>query len=147
MTHTALPVYATGSELADDSAVMIGSDGVIYSLALETAVATAVDTISGDTFGYTVTGLEGDPTTNTLYAINQSMGANVLASIDYSTGVSTLIESDYGPDEVLDALDRTEDGTFYLAHVPDVDGVSAHLSTLSITDGTYTEIGTKFSDH
>lgn len=142
LAPTSAPSFATGNHLVDDSAVMIGSDGVIYSLALDSAVATAGDTLSGDTFGYSVTGLEADPTTNTLYAINQLVDANVLASIDYSSGISTLIESDYGPDEALDALDRTEDGTFYLAHVPDLDGVSAHLSTLSIADGNYTEIGT-----
>jgi hypothetical protein len=142
IAHTPSPLYAVGTQLADDSAVMIGSDGVIYSLALDSAVATAGDTISGATFDYTVTGLEADPTTNTLYAINQSADANVLASIDYSSGISTLIESDYGPDEALDALDRTEDGSFFLAHVPDLDGATAHLSTLDATTGVYTEIGT-----
>jgi len=62
IAHTPSPLYAVGTQLADDSAVMIGSDGVIYSLALDSAVATAGDTISGATFDYTVTGLEADPT-------------------------------------------------------------------------------------
>ncbi len=41
--------YAAGFSLDDDSAVIVGSEGTIYSLDLTSGVATAGATLSGDT--------------------------------------------------------------------------------------------------
>ncbi|MDR9396591.1 hypothetical protein [Pontimonas sp.] len=139
----ATPLYATGGELEDDSAVMIGSDGKIYALDLDSAEVSGGVAITGDTFDYVVTGLEADPVSNTLYAINQSAtDSNVLAAIDYTTAESTLVEPDYGEDEILNALDRAEDGTYFLGHLPHDGPAGAHLSTLAVDSGNYSTIDT-----
>jgi hypothetical protein len=122
---------------------MIGSDGKIYALDLDSAEVSGVGAITGDTFDYMVTGLEADPVSNTLYAINQSAtDSNVLAAIDYTTAESTLVEPDYGEDEILNALDRAEDGTYFLGHLPHDGPAGAHLSTLAVDSGNYSTIDT-----
>ena len=136
--------HAAGFGLEDDSAVVIGSDGVIYSLNLATAAATAGQTISNDTFTYLVSGLEANPSNDTLFAVNQASApnTNVLASVVTTTGVSTFIEDDYGADYILNGIDRSNAGTAYLSLNPDSQaGPTNYLATVDLTTGAEVPIG------
>jgi hypothetical protein len=125
--------YAAGFSLDDDSAVIVGSEGTIYSLDLTSGVATAGATLSGDTPADT-SGVEADPTADTLYLIDTTPA---LISASPADGTGTYIEDDYTNLEVLDGIARTDDGVMYLSHIP-AGEATAHISSLNLTTGVYT---------
>ena len=126
--------YAAGFSLGDDDAVLIASDGQIYSVDLTTAAITAGATLSGDALG-DVVALEANPTNDTLFALDQDADPS-LASIASSTGVSTYIEDDYTNQEVPDGIARMDDGTVYITHLPAGES-TFQISTLDLATGVY----------
>ena len=91
---TSTLAFASGFTLEDDSALIVGSDSVIYSLNLSTGVATAGATLSGDSPTASFTALEADPTSDAAYL--GTLGDASLSSIDTSDDTTTFIEDDYG---------------------------------------------------
>jgi len=127
--------FASGFALDDDSAVIVGSDSVIYSLDLSTAVATAGATLNGDSPTVSFTALEADPTSDAAYL--GALGDASLSSIDTSDGTTTFIEDDYGfmSGAGVDGIVRLDDGVTYLSHIQPM-GAGYAISQVDLATGT-----------
>ena len=124
--------YAAGFSLDDDSAVLIATDGVIYSIDLTDAGLTAGASLSGDALG-DVVAVEGIPSSDTVFALDADTDPS-LASVSTVSGASTHIKDDYTNQEVPDGIVRLDDGTTYLAHLP-AGEATWHISALDLATG------------
>ena len=127
--------YAAGFGLDDDSALIIGSDSVVYSLNLSTGVATAGATMDTPTSETSYSALEADPTNDIAYV--GTYGDGSLDSVLTSDGTTTAIAASYGNGTGFDGLVRLDDGTSYAAHT---DGVSYRyeIATVDLSTGVLT---------
>jgi hypothetical protein len=131
---TSTLAFASGFSLEDDSALIVGSDSVIYSLNLSTGVATAGATLSGDSPTASFTALEADPTSDAAYL--GTLGDASLSSIDTSDGTTTFIEDDYGfmSGAGVDGIVRLDDGVTYLSHIQPM-GAGYAISQVDLSTG------------
>jgi len=126
--------FASSFNLEDDSALIVGSDSIIYSLDLSTGVATAGATLNGDSPTASFTALEADPTNDTAYV--GTLGDASLSSIDTSDGTTTFIEDDYGfmSGAGVDSIVRLDDGATYLSHIQAM-GAGYAISRVDLATG------------
>ena len=126
--------FASGFTLDDDDALIVGSDSVVYSLNLSTAVATAGATMSGDAPTASFSALEADPTLDTGYL--GTLGDASLSSVATSDGTTTFIEDDYGfmTGAGVDGIVRLDDGTVYLSHIQPM-GAGYAVSEVDLATG------------
>jgi hypothetical protein len=127
--------FASGFSLEDDSALIVGSDSVMYSLDLSTGVATAGATLTGDSLTASFTALEADPTSDTAYV--GTLGDASLSSIDTSDGITIFIEDNYGfmSGAGVDGIVRFDDGVTYLSHIQPM-GAGYAISQVDLATGT-----------
>ena len=127
--------FASSFNLEDDSALIVGSDSIIYSLDLSTGVATAGATLNGDSPTASFTALEADPTNDTAYV--GTLGDASLSSIDTSDGTTTFIEDDYAfmSGAGVDGIVRLDDGVTYLSHIQPM-GAGYAISQVDLATGT-----------
>jgi len=130
--------FASGFSLVDDSALIVGSDSVLYSLDLATAVVTAGATLTGDSPTASFTALEADPTSDTAYV--GTLGDASLSSIDTSNGTTTFIEDDYGfmSGAGVDGIMRLDDGVTYLSHIQPM-GAGYAISQVDLGTGVLSD--------
>jgi hypothetical protein len=133
----AFPAYASGFNLDDDDAIVVGSNSVVYSLDLSTAVATAGATMSGDTPTASFSALEADPTSDTAYL--GTLGDASLSSVATADGTTTFIEDDYGfmTGAGVDGIVRLDDGAVYLSHIQPM-GAGYAVSEVDLATGVLT---------
>ena len=126
--------FASGFTLDDGDALIVGSDSVVYSLDLSTAVATAGATMSGDAPTASFSALEADPTGDTAYL--GTLGDASLSSVATSDGTTTFIEDDYGfmTGAGVDGIVRLDDGTVYLSHIQPM-GAGYAVSEVDLATG------------
>jgi hypothetical protein len=126
--------FASGFSLDDDDALIVGSDSVVYSLDLSTAVATASATMSGDAPAASFSALEADPTGDTAYL--GTLGDASLSSVATADGTTTFIEDDYGfmTGAGVDGIVRLDDGTVYLSHIQPM-GAGYAVSEVDLASG------------
>ena len=130
--------FASGFSLEDDSALIVGSDSVIYSLDLSNGVATAGATLNGDSPMASFTALEADPTSDTAYL--GTLGDASFSSIDTPDGAATFIEDDYGfmSGAGVDGIVRLDDGVTYLSHIRPM-GAGYAISQVDLAAGVLSD--------
>lgn len=132
------------TDLADDHALIVGSDGVVYSVDLDDASVTAGVTLTGDVPTASYSALEADPTTDLLYL--SSIADAELASVRYLDGATTSFP-DYGVDTgaALTGLVRVDSGELYLSYTPPAGGqhsiARVDTSTGVLSDSTPVMLG------
>ena len=136
---SSLPVgiaHAQPLDLGDDQAVIVGSDGVVYTLNLSSAVATANGQAVVPSSSYSA--LEADPTLDVLY-LTSAIDAS-LRRIDLATETATLIEDDYGwqTGASLEGLARRETGTVVMSYAEPMT-MTYRLSEVNLTTGVLTQ--------
>ena len=136
---SSLPVgiaHALGLNLEDDQAVIVGSDGVVYTLDLSSAVTTANGQAVVPSSSYSA--LEADPTLDVLY-LTSAIDAS-LRRIDLATGTATLIEDDYGwqTGASLEGLARRETGTVVMSYAEPMT-MTYRLSEVNLATGVLTQ--------
>ncbi len=136
---SSLPVgiaHAQPLDLGDDQAVIVGSDGVVYTLNLSSAVATANGQAVVPSSSYSA--LEVDPTLDVLY-LTSAIDAS-LRRIDLATETATVIEDDYGwqTGASLEGLARRETGTVVMSYAEPMT-MTYRLSEVNLTTGVLTQ--------
>ena len=131
---------AGGGGLGDNSAVILGSDRVLYTVDLASGGVTAGASLGGSSVpSEPFSGLEASPSADVLWAISGSTSSS-LSSIDFATGVSTAIEDDYGGTSgaALEAIARDDAGDIFLAYTPAGPSASPSLSQVNLATGALT---------
>ncbi len=127
--------FAAGFGLDDDSALIIGSDSVVYSLDLSTGVATAGATMDTPTSETSYSGLEADPTTEIVYV--GTNGAGTLSEVLSTDGTTTQTFGSLGMGTAVDGLARLDDASAYVAHIGFVSGRS-EIAAIDLDTGVMT---------
>jgi len=129
---TSTLAFASGFALEDDSALIVGSDSVIYSLNLSTGVAAAGATLTGDAPAAGFRALEADPTSDTAFVGSQMDGS--YTEVDTSTGSATFIVTTYGMGASVDGIVRMPDGSAYVAYVSPT-SFQSEIASLDLVTG------------
>ncbi len=118
--------YAAGFGLDDDSALIIGSDSVVYSLDLTTGVTTAGATMGTPTSETSYSALEADPTNEIVYV--GTNGAGTLSEVLSTDGTTTQTFGSLGMGTAVDGLARLDDDSAFIAHIGFISGRSESAS-------------------